>query len=104
MGPEGNGYVVIDVRAPSDVVWACLLDFHSYPAIIPTVRDITMYTNTHLRQGYRAERPVEHEDGTAAILEVGVPSVTRASFTLSKFRLKIAAMHKYRPHPEVGVC
>mmetsp|Transcript_15370 Transcript_15370/g.20023 ORF Transcript_15370/g.20023 Transcript_15370/m.20023 type:complete len:413 (+) Transcript_15370:286-1524(+) len=100
MGREGNGFVVVDVNAPEDVVWACLLDFYSYPDIIPTVRDITMYTNTHLDQNYMAEKPVEYEDGTSAVLKVGVPSVTRASFTLSKFKLKIAAIHKYRPHPQ----
>ena len=100
MGREGNGFVVVDVQAPEDVVWGCLLDFYSYPEIIPTVRDITMYTNTHLDQDYMAEKAVEYEDGTTAVLKVGVPSVTRASFTLSKFRLKIAAIHKYRPHPK----
>lgn len=100
MGREGDGFVVIDVEAPEDCVWGCLLDFYSYPDIIPTVRDITMYTNTHLDQDYNAEKKMEYEDGTAAVLKVGVPSVTRASFTLSKFKLKIAAIHKYRPHPK----
>merc|ERR1712238_450944 len=27
-------------------------------------------------------------------------SETSASFTLSKFRLRVAAVHKYRPHPQ----
>jgi hypothetical protein len=58
-----------------------------------------MYTNTHLKEDYRAERPLDFEDGKAAILKYGVPSVTRAQFSLSKFRLKIAAVHKYRVHP-----
>jgi len=99
MGREGSGFVVLDVRAPPDVVWKCLLDFQSYPSTIPTVRDVTMYTNTHLSGDYRSERPLAFEDGGMATLEPGVPSATRAAFTLSKFRLKIAAIHKYTPHP-----
>ncbi len=100
MGNQGFGYVVMDVQAPPDIVWDCLLDFHSYPQLIPTVRDIRMYTNTHLERDYRAEKPIDYEDGTVATLKHGVPSVTRAAFTLSKFRLNIAAIHKYTPHPE----
>jgi hypothetical protein len=102
MGREGSGYVVLDVKAPSAVVWECLLDFYSYPQTIPTVRDVQMFTNTHLKQNLYSEEAVErkkYEDGTLATLKHGVPSVTRASFSLSKFRLKIAAIHKYRPHP-----
>lgn len=98
MGREGSGFVVVDVNAPSDVVWDCLLDFQSYPTTIPTVRDITMYTNTHLSGDIKSEKQLM--DGTYATLKHGVPSVTRASFSLSKFRLKIAAVHKYSPHPE----
>mmetsp|Transcript_16788 Transcript_16788/g.31922 ORF Transcript_16788/g.31922 Transcript_16788/m.31922 type:complete len:132 (-) Transcript_16788:194-589(-) len=30
----------------------------------------------------------------------GMASISRAAFTLSKFRLKIAAIHKYHPHPD----
>jgi hypothetical protein len=100
MGNQGYGYVVMDVQASPDIVWDCLLDFHSYPQLIPTVRDIRMYTNTHLERDYRAEKPIDYEDGTVATLKHGVPSVTRAAFTLSKFRLNIAAIHKYTPHPE----
>jgi len=100
MGRAGSGFVVWDVKAPSSVVWDCLLDFQSYPQTIPTVREVVMYTNTHLKEDYRAEKPVDFEDGTAAICKHGVPSVTRAQFQLSKFRLKIAAVHKYRPHPK----
>ena len=102
MGREGSGFVVMDVKAPSAVVWECLLDFYSYPNTIPTVRDVQMFTNTHLKQNIYSEEAVErqkYEDGTLATLKHGVPSVTRAAFTLSKFRLKIAAIHKYRPHP-----
>jgi len=100
MGRAGSGYVVVDVKAPASVVWDCLLDFQSYPQTITTVREVVMYTNTHLKEDYRAEKPVDFEDGTAAICKHGVPSVTRAQFQLSKFRLKIAAVHKYRPHPK----
>ena len=102
MGREGSGFVVMDVKAPSVVVWECLLDFYSYPQTIPTVRDVQMFTNTHLNADIYSEEAVErqkYEDGTLATLKHGVPSVTRAAFTLSKFRLKIAAIHKYRPHP-----
>ena len=103
MGREGSGFVAVDVKAPASVIWECLLDFYSYPETIPTVRDIQMFTNTHLAQDYYAETAVErkkYEDGTLATLKHGVPSVTRAAFTLSKFRLKIAAIHKYRIHPQ----
>jgi hypothetical protein len=115
MGREGSGFVAVDVKAPADVIWECLLDFYSYPQTIPTVRDIQMFTNTHLKQDYYAETAVDkkyqdyyaetavdkkYQDGTLATLKHGVPSVTRAAFTLSKFRLKIAAIHKYRPHPQ----
>lgn len=100
MGRAGSGFVVWDVKAPASVVWDCLLDFQSYPQTIPTVREVVMYTNTHLKEDYRAEKPLDFEDGTAAICKHGVPSVTRAQFQLSKFRLKIAAVHKYRPHPK----
>ena len=98
MGRAGSGFVVWDVKAPASVVWDCLLDFQSYPQTIPTVREVVMYTNTHLKEDYRAEKPLDFEDGTAAICKHGIPSVTRAQFSLSKFRLKIAAVHKYRPH------
>lgn len=100
MGLAGSGFVVWDVKAPASVVWDCLLDFKSYPQTIPTVREVVMYTNTHLKEDYRAERPLDFEDGTAAICKHGVPSVTRAQFLLSKFRLKVAAVHKYRVHPK----
>lgn len=100
MGRAGSGFVVWDIKAPESVVWDCLLDFQSYPQTIPTVREVVMFTNTHLKEDYRAEKPIDFEDGTAAICKHGVPSVTRAQFALSKFRLKIAAVHKYRPHPK----
>jgi hypothetical protein len=96
MGREGSGYVVLDVKAPPYVVWECLLDFESYPQLIPTVRDVTMYTSDALTSGYHAEKPMV---GTA-LRHYGTPSTTRAAFCLSKFRLNIAAIHNYRPHPD----
>ena len=97
MGREGSGYVVMDVKAPPYVVWECLLDFESYPQTIPTVREVTMYTSDALTSGYHAEQPVN--PGTD-LRHYGTPSTTRAAFCLSKFRLNIAAIHNYRPHPD----
>lgn len=119
MGREGNGYVVLDVRAPQEIIWDTLLDFQRYPETIPTVRGVTMYTKAHkpdgrikevaLKKNRKSKTPgwseddnntdKSYTDGTRAVLKHGVASVTRAAFTLSKFRLRIAAMHKYRPHP-----
>jgi hypothetical protein len=99
MGRDGSGYVVVDVKAPEYVVWECLLDFESYTETIPTVRDVTMLTSTHLKSGYHSEKPVMTE-GRQQLRHYGTPSLTRAAFTLSKFRLKIAAIHNYRPHPD----
>jgi hypothetical protein len=99
MGREGSGYVVVDVKAPPYVVWECLLDFESYPELIPTVREMQLFTNRKLNTGYVNEKPVLPGTGRET-RHYGTPSVTRASFTLSKFRLNIAAIHKYTPHPE----
>jgi hypothetical protein len=99
MGREGSGYVVLDVKAPPYVVWECLLDFESYPELIPTVREMQLFTNRKLNTGYVNEKPVLPGTGRET-RHYGTPSVTRASFTLSKFRLNIAAIHKYTPHPE----
>jgi len=103
MRREGKGFVVVDVKAPVKAVWDVLLDFESYPQTIPTVRSMTMFTNTNLKESYFAERPVQAKDflnGKVAKLKYDIPSVTRAAFILSKFRLNIAAIHRYRPHPE----
>ena len=99
MGRDGSGYVVVDVKAPPYVVWECLLDFESYTETIPTVRDVTLLTSTHLKSGYRAEKPVLPGTGRQ-LRHYGTPSLTRAAFTLSKFRLNIAAIHNYTPHPD----
>jgi hypothetical protein len=99
MGREGSGYVVLDVKAPPFVVWECLLDFESYPQLISTVRDVQLFTNQKLSTGYVNESPVLAGTGSET-RHHGTPSITRAAFVLSKFRLNIAAIHKYTPHPE----
>lgn len=99
MGREGSGYVVLDVKAPPYVVWECLLDFESYPQTIPTVRDMQLYTSEKLSTGYVNEKPLLAGTGRAT-RHYGTPSVTRAKFILSKFRLNIAAIHTYTPHPD----
>jgi len=99
MGREGSGYVVMDIPAPAHAVWECLLDFEAYPKNIGTVRSMRMFTNTHLKQSYIAEKPVPPGTGMET-RRYGMASISRAAFTLSKFRLKIAAIHKYHPHPD----
>lgn len=99
MGREGSGHVILDVKAPPYVVWECLLDFESYPQTIPTVRDMQLYTSEKLNTGYVIEKPVSPGTGRET-RHYGTPSVTRAKFILSKFRLNIAAIHKYTPHPD----
>jgi hypothetical protein len=99
MGREGSGYVVMDIDAPPPVIWECLLDFEAYPENIGTVKHMTMFTHTHLKSSYIAEEPVSPGTDREA-RHYGTASVTRASFVLSKFHLKIAAIHKYRPHPD----
>lgn len=99
MGQEGSGFVVLEVPAPDYIVWECLLDFEKYPEYIDTVRGMTLFTNTHLEQSYQAEKPVVSGTGRET-RHYGIASITRAAFTLSrKFRLRIAAVHEYRPHP-----
>ena len=99
MGGEGSGYVVLDVKAPPYVVWECLLDFESYPTTIPTVRDVRFFSSENLKSGYVAEKPIDPSTGRE-LRRYGSPSTTRAAFILSKFRLNIAAIHNYRPHPD----
>jgi len=98
MGREGSGYVVLDVEAPPYIVWECLLDFESYPELIPTVKSMQLYTSTKLNTGFKSEKPVLPGTGRET-RHYGTPSITRASFILSKFRLNIAAIHRYTPHP-----
>jgi hypothetical protein len=97
MGREGSGYVVMDISAPPQAIWECLLDFEAYPDHIGTVRSVRMFTNTHLQSSYIAESPVSPGSETR---HMGTPSITRASFVLSKFQLQIAAVHQYQPHPQ----
>lgn len=99
MGREGSGYVVMDVKAPPFIIWEALLDFEAYPQLIKTVRAMEMYSSDRLASGYHSEKPLPA--GTKRELRhYGIPSVTRAAFVLSKFRLNIAAIHNYRPHPD----
>ena len=99
MGREGSGYVVMDIPAPAYAVWECLLDFEKYPENIGTVRSMRMFTNTHLKQTYISEQPVPAGMGMGT-RHYGNPSIARAAFVLSKFRLNIAAIHQYQPHPD----
>jgi len=99
MGREGSGYVVVDVKVPPYVVWECLLDFEDYPSMISTVKEMQLYTSEKLNTGYVNEKPLLPGTGRE-MRHYGTPSVTRASFVLSKFRLNIAAVHKYSPHPD----
>ena len=99
MGREGSGYVVMDIPAPPYAIWECLLDFEAYPKNIGTVRSMRMFTNTHLKQSYISEKPVPPGTGMET-RHYGMASISRAAFTLSKFRLKIAAIHRYQPHPD----
>lgn len=99
MGREGSGYVVVDVKAPPYVVWECLLDFESYPNTIPTVRGVQFFSSENLKSGYHDEKPIDPSTGRE-LRHYGQPSTTRAKFILSKFRLNIAAIHNYRPHPD----
>ena len=99
MGREGSGFVVMDIPAPPYAIWECLLDFEAYPENIGTVRSMRMFTNTHLKQSYIAEQPVPPGTGMET-RHYGTASISRAAFILSKFRLKIAAIHRYQPHPD----
>lgn len=99
MGREGSGYVVVDVKAPPYVVWESLLDFENYAEMIPTVKEMQLYTSEKLNTGYVNEKPVGPGTGRET-RHYGTPSITRASFVLSKFRLNIAAVHTYTPHPD----
>jgi len=99
MGREGSGFVVVDVKAPAYVTWECLLDFEAYPELIKTVRSMEMFTSDKLTSGYHAEKPLP-QGSTRQLRHYGIPSVSRAKFVLSKFKLNIAAIHNYRPHPD----
>ena len=98
MGGEGSGFVVFDVPAPEYAVWEVLLDFEAYPENIGTVRSMRMFTNKHLKQSFYSEKPLPH--GATGVRHYGKACISRASFILSKFRLNIAAIHRYQPHPD----
>ena len=79
MGRQGSGFVVQDVRASEETIWDCLLDFERYPHNIHTVRAARVRHSTTPR-------------------EYGIPSITRASFDVSRFQLTISAIFHYQPH------
>jgi hypothetical protein len=102
MGREGSGYVVWDLpNTTPPSVWECLLDFESYPQNIGTVRSMQMFSSTQLDKSLYAENPLELNSplyqSNRQLRHYGIPSTSRASFILSKFRLKIAAIHNYVP-------
>jgi hypothetical protein len=99
MGREGSGYVVMDVKAPPFIIWEALLDFEGYPELIKTVRSMKMFSSDKLTSGYHSEKPVPVGTNRET-RHYGIPSITRAAFVLSKFKLNIAAIHNYRPHPD----
>lgn len=47
----GRGLVVQDVHAPSDVVWAQILDFGAYPKMVPKTAESEIYGKEKLRGG-----------------------------------------------------
>lgn len=77
MGRQGSGFVVQDIAADQETVWNALLDFERYTERIHTVRASWI------------------QGGNAA--SFGVPSTTRASFEVSKFRLNISCTLQYKP-------
>lgn len=99
MSREGSGFVVMDIQASDYIIWEALLDFEAYPQNIGTVRSMQMFTNNYMKQSFDAEEPLLPGTGKET-LHYGKGSITRASFVLSKFRLNIAAVHKYVPHPD----
>ena len=98
MGREGSGFVVFDIPAPEYAIWEVLLDFEAYPENIDTVRNMRMFTNTHLKESYNFETPLPHD--ASGVRHYGKACISRAKFVLSKFRLNIAAVHRYQPHPD----
>ena len=69
-GWVGSGCVAMDVQASPEAVWSLLTDYASYDSLIDTVR--------------------------AALVKPGATKEdTRATFTLSKFRLKTAVVHRF---------
>lgn len=71
-GPQGQGLVVFDVRAPAALVLERLADFENYPAMIPVVRKATVHCS-HVA-----------DDGTLT---------AHCSYRISRFFLFVAIVH-----------
>lgn len=69
-GWVGSGCVAMDVKASPEAVWSLLTDYARYDSLIDTVRE------SLIKPGSTKED-------------------TRATFTLSKFRLKTAVVHRF---------
>ena len=83
MGRQGQGFMVQDIECNEETVWNTLLDFESYTEHIHTVRSATV-----------------NSDATTSTTQqrtYGSPSITKASFDVSKFRFTIGALLDYRP-------
>ena len=87
MGLQGSGFVVQDIPNVDEAdVWKALLDFGRYTDMIHTVR------SSRVRGIATAAGTVAPEGAS-----YGVPSTTRASFDVSKFRLTISCIFQYKP-------
>ena len=58
LGKKGWGLVRIDVRAPCDLVFACLRDFRRYPEMISAIRssEVLSPSGPEMRCSYRITR------------------------------------------------
>jgi hypothetical protein len=87
MGLQGSGFVVQDIKGVDEAaVWEALLDFNGYTDMIHTVR------SSHVRSTKTAAGEMTSNGPT-----YGIPSISRASFEVSKFRLNISCEFKYQP-------
>eukprot|EP00457_Paulinella_chromatophora_P004174 gb/GEZN01004184.1/.p1 GENE.gb/GEZN01004184.1/~~gb/GEZN01004184.1/.p1 ORF type:complete len:639 (+),score=73.27 gb/GEZN01004184.1/:170-1918(+) len=75
VGNKGNGWIVLDVEAPVEAVWAKLADLEHYDQFIPTVRFVEV-TSSEKR---------------------GEQVVSRSNFIVSRWRLHTSTIHTYRP-------
>lgn len=81
MGRQGQGFMVQDIDCNEETVWNVLLDFERYTEHIHTVRSATVHS----------------DDASSQQRKYGSPSITRASFDVSKFHFTIGAQLEYRP-------
>jgi len=71
-GGGGWGVVVVDVNASNETVFGVLEAFEDYGKVIPTVRDVSLLSREERQEGV---------------------SFVRCSYLLSRFRLKVSAVH-----------